>query len=387
MTFCLFKIVGFTISGNYSMSGFENVHKDPFVISAIGVRKLFSKTLASAILTVSLFLLLALPCKADEVIIKNGDRIQGKVVNLTQGKLVFKTTYAGEITINWGQVTKLTTDQTLEATLKENGKLKGRVTTSETGLLTFYPKDGAPSRQVTAQQINAMNRPKPPAKWDYTGSITAGASRETGNTNTEKYSFIGNAKIFKMPHEIKLYGEFHKEWSKDVLSKDNWLGSGSYRRFLTEKWFIGAGGSAQSDKFKDLDIRASVGGGPGYQFWDSDEKNLSIIVGPAYTYEKYSKKMANFGNVQSRDYFSGFWNLDFDMWFFEKTFQIFHHDDFLYDFQDSANWNIRTRTGVRLPLVSKFFASFQINYDFDNQPADGKEKYDVYWTFGLGWEF
>ena len=45
------------------------------------------------------------------------------------------------------------------------------------------------------------------------------------------------------------------------------------------------------------------------------------------------------------------------------------------------------RTGVRLPLVSKFFASFQINYDFDNQPADGKDKYDAYWTFGLGWQF
>lgn len=123
------------------------------------------------------------------------------------------------------------------------------------------------------------------------------------------------------------------------------------------------------------------------QFWDSDEKNLSIVVGPAYTHEKYSKKMANFGNVQSRDYFSGFWNLDFDMWFLKKAFQIFHHDDLLYDFEDSANWNIRTRTGVRLPLVSKFFASFQINYDFDNQPADGKDKYHAYWTFGLGWQF
>ena len=43
------------------------------------------------------FLLLqaANPCQADEVVMKNGDRIQGTVVSLSQGKLVFNTSYAG----------------------------------------------------------------------------------------------------------------------------------------------------------------------------------------------------------------------------------------------------------------------------------------------------
>ena len=227
------------------------------------------------LLGVVLLLLTANPCRADEVVMKNGDRIQGKVVSMTQGKLVFKTTYAGTITIKWNQVEKLSTEEPLEVTLTDDKKLDGKVATSETGDLVFYPEDGASPSPVTAEQIKAMDRPKPPATWDFTGNVNAGASKETGNTNTEKYSLIGNLKIFKMPHVFKFYAEFHKEWSKQVLSKDNWLGSATYERFITKKWFLWGSGVGQMDKFKSLDLRTNAAVGPGYQIWRSNEKNLS----------------------------------------------------------------------------------------------------------------
>ena len=366
------------------MFSFYNRFKDLISTERAGTGKSLIK---GVVLTLFILLLFSAPGHADQVVMKNGDSIHGKVVTMTHGKLVFKTDYAGEITIKWAHVAKLTTDEPLEVYLRDEKTLEGKVTTSEQGDLVFEPKSGAVSAPVAMTQVKTIDRPEPPAAWDYTGNINAGASKETGNTNTEKYSFIGNLKVFKMPHAIKLYTEFHREWSKNKLSKDNWLGSGTYERFLTKKWFLWGGGVAQGDLFKDLDLRANAAVGPGYQFWNSREKNLSIKLGPGYTYEKYTKKMKNYGNVDTREYFSGYWALDFDMWFFEKAFQVFHHDDFLYDFENSGNWVVRTRTGIRLPLISKLFASFQFNYDFDNQPADGTEKYDQSWFFGLGWEF
>jgi hypothetical protein len=41
---------------------------------------------------------------ADEVQLKNGDRISGQVVIMEDDKLIFKTPYAGEITIIWKEV-------------------------------------------------------------------------------------------------------------------------------------------------------------------------------------------------------------------------------------------------------------------------------------------
>ncbi len=327
------------------------------------------------------------PSMADEVVMKNGDRIQGTVVSLSQGKLVFKTGYAGDINISWDQVAKLTTDEPMEVSIGEDKPLKGTLSTSETGELLLKPKEGAVPPPLKLSAVETMSRPKPPETWRFSGNVSAGASRETGNTNTEKYNLIGNLKIAKMPHVFKFYGQFNREWSKSALTKDNWLGSGAYERFLTKKWFVWGGGTAQSDKFKDLTLLANAAIGPGYQVWHSDQKNLSMKLGPGYAYEKYSKKMKNFGNVDQREYFSAYWVFDFDMWFFQKLFQVFHHNDFLYDFQESANWVLRTRTGIRLPLISKLFASFQFNYDYDNQPADGKDKWDQSWIFSIGWQF
>ncbi len=324
---------------------------------------------------------------ADELLMKNGDRLQGSVVSMALGKLVFKTSYAGEITIKWEEIARLTTEKPLDAYLRNENTLMGKMTVTEDGALVLQPADGSPPVPIAMSQIKTLDRPKPPAGWEFGGNVTAGASKESGNTNTEKYSLIGNLTISKLPHEVKLYAEFHKEWAKKKLSKDNALGSATYKRFLTKKWFVFGNGTAQMDKFKDLDLLANVGVGPGYQFWRSQQKNLSAKIGPAYGYERYTKNMDFLGGKDQRDYFAGYWALDFDMWFFDKFFQVFHHDDVLYDFRNSTNWTVRTRTGVRIPMVMKLFASFQFNYDYDNQPADGKKNYDQSWTFGLGWAF
>ncbi|MCG6881193.1 MAG: hypothetical protein LJE96_18880, partial [Deltaproteobacteria bacterium] len=127
---------------------------------------------------------------------KNGDRIQGTVISMSQGKLLFKTSYAGEISIKWDQVAKLTTDEPFEVSMGEDKTFRGKLTTSASGDLELKPDEGAPPPPLKLAQVKTMTRPKPPA-WDYTGNVNAGASKETGNTNTQKYSFIGNLKVFK----------------------------------------------------------------------------------------------------------------------------------------------------------------------------------------------
>ena len=55
---------------------------------------------------------------ADEVLMKNGSRLLGTVVSMGGEKLIFKTEFAGEITIDWKQVELLTTEGTMEVQLK-----------------------------------------------------------------------------------------------------------------------------------------------------------------------------------------------------------------------------------------------------------------------------
>jgi putative salt-induced outer membrane protein YdiY len=343
--------------------------------------------LKSAMLAASRIVFFVTGAAADVLLMKNGDRLQGTVISMTLGKLVFKTSYAGEITIKWDEIASLTTKEPLHAYLRNEKTLMGKIKINKDGALILQPSDGSPPVPISMAQVKTLEHSKPPASWEFDGNVSAGVSKETGNTNTEKYSFIANATIHKFPHDIKLYAEFHKEWAKKKLSKDNALGSATYKRFLTRKWFAFGNGTAQMDQFADLDLLGNVAAGAGYQFYKSRELNLSALIGPAYVYEKYTKRQSFLDGKSQRTYFAGYSALDFDMWFFDKFFQIYHHSDLLYSFRNSENWGVRTRTGVRIPMVMKLFTSFQFNYDYNNQPADGKKKDDQSWVFGLGWAF
>ncbi|MBW1895922.1 MAG: hypothetical protein JRI47_02580 [Deltaproteobacteria bacterium] len=164
-----------------------------------------------ASLLISLFVSAA---NADELLMKNGDRLQGSVVSMALGKLVFKTSYAGEITIKWEEIARLTTEKPLEAYLRNENTLMGKMTITEDGALVLQPADGSPPVPIAMAQVKTLERPKPPGGWEFGGNVSAGVSKESGNTNTEKYNLIANATISKLPHEVKLYGEFHKEWAK-----------------------------------------------------------------------------------------------------------------------------------------------------------------------------
>ncbi|PQP33864.1 DUF481 domain-containing protein, partial [Desulfobacteraceae bacterium SEEP-SAG9] len=56
---------------------------------------------------------------ADEVRMKNGDKLTGQVVRMEADQLILKTTYAGEITIAWQEVAAVRTDSSVKVVLKD----------------------------------------------------------------------------------------------------------------------------------------------------------------------------------------------------------------------------------------------------------------------------
>ena len=72
-----------------------------------------------------LLLLAAAPARADEVQLRNGDRITGTTVSLTGGTLTFTTSY-GTVRIPWADVTALTVQEAIVVT-----DAAGRATTQQ----------------------------------------------------------------------------------------------------------------------------------------------------------------------------------------------------------------------------------------------------------------
>jgi hypothetical protein len=197
----------------------------------------------------------------------------------------------------------------------------------------------------------------------------------------------GQLTLDKSPHLLKFYGEYFWENEEGTLTKDKGMGSGAYERLVTDRLFLFANVMVARDKLKTLEFQASAAFGPGWRVWKSEEKNLSFSVGLSYVYERYSEVSPSFDNRNDRGYGAAFWAVDFDRWFLGKTFQFFHSDKGFYDLQGAGNWQLWTRTGVRLPLWSGLFASLQYNFDFVNIPAEGKSRDDSAYLFKLGWNW
>jgi hypothetical protein len=78
-----------------------------------------------------------------------------------------------------------------------------------------------------------------------------------------------------------------------------------YDHFFTKKWYGYSNATAEQDEFKDLDLRATLGVGAGYQFIESDPTNLSLEGGLSYVNENYII-------AEDNSFAAGRWALNFD---------------------------------------------------------------------------
>ena len=77
-----------------------------------------------------LLIALATQTLADQITLKNGDRVTGKIVKTDGGKLVITTELLGDVSVDLGAISNITTDQPLYVTLEDGRTVSGTLTAS-----------------------------------------------------------------------------------------------------------------------------------------------------------------------------------------------------------------------------------------------------------------
>lgn len=323
------------------------------------------------------------PAAADKLSLSNGDVITGKAIRMVDQKLVFKTEYAGEISVDWQKVVKLSTDEPIKVILRDGTALTGEAQEADNNKMILdagkHEEHEEPAK-FGLKEVAAINpETKPPVR--ITTRANLGITLERGNTDTDNRHFDGELVARTDKNRFIIGGELNKEKDRGRTSSDNWRAYGKYNYFMTQKWFLLANTLFEHDKFKDLDLRTTLGAGIGYNFFESEELNLNMGAGPAYIKE-------NFIEAQDDDFPAAQWVIRYDQYFFNQHVQLFHNNNGYWSFSDSNNWLIYTRQGLRFPLYKGLTATFQYNYDYDNEPSeDAEEKWDSKVLLLLGWQF
>jgi putative salt-induced outer membrane protein YdiY len=319
---------------------------------------------------------------ADELRLKNGDRLSGQVVRMEEEKLIFKTSYAGEISIKWNEVANLNTDKKIKIVLSDETILQGKTKPTEEGKMKLKMGKIVETVSFNLAEVKAINpQPQvtePPVKLK--GRINVGLTSTRGNTETENHHFDGEFVARTVKNRYTLGAELNKAEDDGEKTVDNIRGYAKYDHFLTEKWFLYSSASAEKDEFKDLNLRTDFGIGVGYQFFETPMMNLSLEAGLTYVNEDYEEGEDN-------DYPAGRWAVNFDRYFFEKAFQFFHFHEGFVGLEDTDDLFIRSRTGIKLPIYKKFKATAQYNYDWEKSPKRGRKKADEMYILTLGYEW
>ena len=317
---------------------------------------------------------------ADEVRLKNGDKLTGQIVRMQKNKLILKTSYAGEITIIWQEVTGIQTDGPVKIVLTDETTLEGTTEVAEDGKMKLNTDKLETPASFSLADVKAVN-PEPVKTVRINTRLNASVTNERGNTNSDNYYFDGEFEARTKKNRYTVGGELSKEKADDITTSQNWLAYGNYSHFLNEKWFLNVNTLFEHDEFKDLNLRSTLGAGAGYQFFETPLLNLSISAG-------LSKVDENFDLAEDNDYSAGQWEIKYDQYFFEKFVQLFHVNTGFISLEDSNDWFLKTRTGLRFPLYKGFTATLQYNYDWDNHPsASAETKEDTKFIFLLGYEF
>lgn len=325
---------------------------------------------------------LAAPAAADTLVLTNNDRITGKVVDMELGKLEFKSDLAGTLKIDWDKVKALTTSRKLEAFLRDGSTVQGKAVVCPDGALSLQPEDAAACPAVPMAQVRTLKEIKPNHVWELDGNVNLGYSQTSGNTETENFNLAGKLVTWYRPHRGTLRAEANRSSNRGNENTNNDLASLKYDRFLTRQWYAYAFGQWYRDKFKDLDAQWQGSVGLGYQFWRSRRRSLYIEAGPGYITESYIN-----ATREDRDFTIMRWAADLSYYIWYKKIEFYHYQEGFVDLGDSGEYSLRTRTGFRFPLVDDLSFYIQYNWDYDNQPATGKDGTDEKTLVGLGYKF
>lgn len=328
---------------------------------------------------------------ADQVTLKNGDRVTGAIVKKDGDVLTVKSEFMGVVNIPWNQVDEIKSgaplnvvvaDRSVQATLNSgNGRLPlpGGQPVALSSIVAI---------RNDAEQTAHERQQHPGLRQLWTGTATLGLEGTKGNAETTTLNVALNA-ARKTKHDgMTIYFDAVKSSASidEVTSNTAQAvrGGWSYDRKLRARMEINTFNAYEYDRFQDLDLRFVVGGGPGYEAWNDERGTLTLQSGIAYNHESFSPAAPEQAFAhRSAD---AYWGNAFDYELnsstsIEQTFRMFNNlagtGEYRMNFDLTSNTKLRKWLVWNLSLSDRYLST----------PVAGRKANDVVYTTGVGVTF
>lgn len=317
------------------------------------------------------------PCWADEVQLRNGDRLTGTIVMMEDEILTFDTAHSGEIKIQWPEIQSLSADKPLTIQLHDKVKetdwtewLYTRYATVEAGRIG---SDGP----FALDSVKAIN-PPPPIR--YHGTLNVGGNRTQGNTETQAVNASTRWTVRSDRHRMLVEGKYNYGEVGNRVTVRNSLASLKYDFFLSKKIFSNAEALMEKDTFQNLSFRSTIGAGLGFQFIDTQRASISVVTGLAHVSEHYTNSLS----IKTP---SARWSLRTEFVLIPDRVKLFHKHEGFLDFGERSVLRVFADQGIRVTLLGNLFFNVEYDIRYNGAPAPGRKRTDEAVIFGVGFDF
>jgi putative salt-induced outer membrane protein YdiY len=243
---------------------------------------------------------------ADEVKLKNGDRITGTIVKSDGKSLTLKSEFLGSVNIVWEAVEQITSNQPLHLNLSDGQTIVGTITTiadkyevatkdaSAVSVAKSSIKTIRNQEEQTAY-LAEIDRLRNPGLLDlWSGTFDAGLSLTRGNADTNTFTIGANAARATTRDKISVYAAVIKARARSRTTglqeetANAIRGGGRYEINLTSRAFAFGFSDLEFDEFQKLDLRLVLGGGLGWHAIKNENTLFDLFGGGSYNKEYFS---------------------------------------------------------------------------------------------------
>jgi putative salt-induced outer membrane protein YdiY len=328
-------------------------------------------------LVVVLSVILSVSAAVDsEIILANGDRVSGTIVEEGTDTVVVETVYAGRIKIARSHIKSVNVNRTAGTAPAVPAKPGAAVPA------------GAPKGAVAVKAAVVDRKPagfaghvrRIATGWE--GSANIGFSYTSGNSNNITMSTGLRAAKTRPQDGVTIY--VRSLWNSNhgsrvnVTTQNAFWGGVRYDRTIDKKIFGFASYDFERDKPKRLDFRSVAGGGIGHRTIRSDHTELEFLVGGAWNRTWQAGADSNTPEGLAGFTFKRKIN---DRLRFQNSFTLFQNvtdiTERRFIFDATLNADVTKKVGFYITLGDRF----------NNDPLGTAKKNDFLFTTGMKWNF
>lgn len=325
---------------------------------------------------------------AEQVTLKNGDRLTGAIVSMDGKKLVVHTSYAGDVSIDWGEVTQFTSDQPLVITRTDKQVLSGTVATEGQDVMITTAQG---EQKLPLTDVSAMRSPAEQAAYEkslhpgmlegWTGGGSFGFALARGNSETTNLAlgFDATRKTSKDAWVVDAASVYSTDAKTSTTTANSFQGLIRYDHNLTKRLFAYAAFAGGYDELQNLNYRVYPNGGLGFHAIATDRTTLDLLGGFGYTRESYTTGLTN-------NLLTATLGDEFAYKLFKST-SLVQNLYYLPSLNDTSIYHINGNFGIATKINGWLTSNLNFNDRYNSAPVLGNKKNDVLFTAGVGFTF